>query len=27
MDERLTPGERIRKKKDFEAIYRIGSRY
>ena len=27
MDERLTPGERIRKKKDFETLYRIGHRY
>ena len=27
MDERLTPGERIRSKKDFETLYRIGRRY
>jgi len=27
MDERLTPGERIRTKNDFETLYRIGRRY
>jgi ribonuclease P protein component len=27
MDERLTPQERIRKKKDFLTLYRTGSRY
>jgi len=27
MDERLTPQERIRKKKEFSTLYRTGSRY
>jgi ribonuclease P protein component len=27
MDERLTPLERIRRKRDFEALYRSGRRY
>lgn len=27
MDERLTPSERIRRQRDFEALYRAGRRY